>query len=235
MDVYGFFSYATTAMPRGMVGDERKRVGEIVGSIINILNQRLEGPAGDALSAELESLSGGSQRFAALPMDQQALEINSIIDIYRAVNGGPDGQRMEAMRSLLTRTDLGVAGSEWGRSVLDIIFDRDGRIGREVEARSGGNRWSVQALNSYIGFSQEERNQTRDWLEHGGRLNDKLYNRVMDLISGEIRGEARAILVATGHDFCLRAAQAAADQDIQNLYDTNRHAQILNRALEGRG
>jgi hypothetical protein len=234
LDVYGFFSYAISGLPRTLNQQERQRIDSLMQQITPLISGRLSGVGESALARELEELSARSPRFASLAIEDQAGEISSIIEINRGVQSGTDTQRMEKMRRFLTSRELGVAGSEWARSVTDIIFDRDGRIAREVEKSADGNKWSVVALRSYIGFSDEERNEIRSWLERGTPLNARCYNRVIDLITGEVRGEARAILVRLGLDFGLRTAQAASDQDMQNVYDTNRHLQIFQQTLDGR-
>ncbi len=234
LDVYGFLAYATTAMPRGMSEPERRRASELVSSTARILLGRLEGNASETIIDGILSLSERSEHFAALAPAAQAAEFNQVIEITRSISDSLNRGSQDALRTLLTTSRLGVGAREWARSVLDIVFDRSGRIRAEIERSSGSNRAMELALNTYIGFSEQERREVSRWLEHGGSLRSDTFNKIYNLVQGDVRGTAREILRGLGMDFSIILNNTTQNMDIQNIYDINMHIGLF-RSRMGMG
>ncbi len=234
LDAFGYLSYAATAMPRGMSVQERRRAAELVSHVNGRLAERMSQGAGESIEKRLDGMAGASARFAALDVPAQIAEINSVTDISRALETGSDAQRQETFRRFLNGGSRGVAGAEWSRAVLDTIYDRDGRVRGEVERRAGSNDLMVQAFSTSIMFSPAERNEITAWLEGRGRLGSETYNKLNDIITGNVRGDGRDVLAKVGLDFPMQASATAHDPLLQNIYDANSQIFRLGRALEGR-
>ncbi len=234
LDVYGFLGYAKS-MPGAMSGAERKRAAELLSRANGRIVERLSQGADEALTRRLEGMAGSSQRFAALEATAQLGQLNSVIEIARGLESGNDQQRMDKFRIFLNGgSAMGTAGAEWSRTVLDIIYDRNGSVRAEIDRRADGNRYIGMALSGVVGFSQAERSEITAWLGGSGSLGSATYNKLNDLITGNVRGEAREILTRLGLDFPLQANAAAHDPTIQNIYDTNAQLSLLGRSLGGR-
>lgn len=234
LDVYGFLAYATGAIPRDMSDAERRRAAELVSSIGRILLGRLEGSASETIVDGIMSLADRSERFAALAPAAQAAEFNQVIEATRRVSDSLNTGNQDSLRTLLTTPRLGVGVQEWARNGLDIVFDRSGRIGAEIERRSDGNRAMEMALNSYLGFSEQERREVGRWLEQGGRLSTDTFNKLYNLVQGEVRGTARDILHDLNMDFSIILNNTAQNGSIQNIYDVNMHLGLF-RSRMGMG